>query len=438
MNAPHPPRLIKTLDIKTPDIKTLDEKSQTMTTRTSPRQAFTLVEILVVIAILGILMGIAIPAISGAVTTAKQTAQKLEVNSIAQAVEQYQLKYGDYPPDGSNQAVLLRHMRKLFPRMAPSELTLLALLTDTSTSSTTPTTAMELAFSGTAMDRAEALVFFLGGFSSDVQHPLTGPGGPLDLLPGTTVGSVALADYQVNATRENSLFDFDPSRLTYKRASDTAPLLSSDEVLLNTNDARHGGQDLLPTYVAVSDNPAPLVYFDSRTYGVIGTDPVSSSATRTIYNGYLASSVGGIRPYKTRIGAEPPSGATYGSESAAFAAIKFHNPDTFQVITPGADKFFGRLVSNDLSDAGAAPITPPTPSTGSPIHFVTETGIPAKILASATGFNGLVFKDLSLGSRGYQDSEWAASYTDDPAINGHLDNITNFSASVLGNELSNE
>ncbi len=99
----------------------------------------------------------------------------MEVNTLAQAVERYAMDNGgDYPPDGSSNEILQRHMRKRFPRMTEPDITLLARLTDNNAS-------RPGAFSGVAMDRGEALVFFLGGFSKNLQLPLTGPGGPLDV-----------------------------------------------------------------------------------------------------------------------------------------------------------------------------------------------------------------------------------------------------------------
>ncbi|TWU19350.1 type II secretion system protein [Allorhodopirellula heiligendammensis] len=372
---------------------------------------FTLVEILVVIAIIGILAGVLIPAISNALGRAKTSAQRLEINALDQAVKAYEAKYGDFPPDGSSQAVLKRHMAKLFPRMADPDITFLDRLTDNRTDNTTGT------FSAAAMDRSEALVFFLGGFSKDIQHPLTGPGGPIVLMTGGTPSDIT--DYQYNATRDNAFFDFDTARLTINRASDTSPLLSSDEDLLNVADNLHGGNDILPAYRAIDGGDAPIVYFDSRTYGVIAT--VSGVNT---YNGYLAPSVGAVRPYKSDQAIQPPpAGGDYATEQSAFAAVKFQNPNTFQIISPGSDLFFGKLISIDATNAGALPV-----------HF-TNSGVPAWPNASATTSGGLVFTNANVGSKGFQDSQWPATYVADENINGNLDNVTNFTESTLGNGL---
>lgn len=374
--------------------------------RQSVTSGFTLVEILVVITIIGILAGLLIPAIAAAVGRAKTAAQRLEINALDQAVKAYEAKYGDYPPDGSNLAVMTRHLQKLFPRMAPTELDMLKLLTDNRTDDILGD------FSGVAMDRSEALVFFLGGFSNDIQHPISGPGGPIELVSGGNAANIT--DYQYNATRDNAFFDFDPARLMIGRASESDPLMSTDETLLSINDAPHGGNDPLPAYRAIAGDNAPIVYFDSRTYGVIS----SSSGTNT-YNGYLASSVGGVRPYKSDQAIKPPVGTTYGSEQAAFDAVAFQNPNTFQIISPGSDLLFGKLVSTDAANPAA-----------SPVHF-TASGVPYTPIAAATAPSGLVFTAPSVGAKGFQDSQWGGG----EKINGHLDNVTNFTESTLGNGL---
>lgn len=380
--------------------------------RQSVTSGFTLVEILVVITIIGILAGVLIPAIANALGRAKIAAQRLEINALDQAVKAYEAKYGDYPPDGSNQAILKRHLQKIFPRMAPTELTLLDLLTDNSDTDTAGSL-----FSGVAMDRSEALVFFLGGFSNDIQHPISGPGGPIELK---RLGDASkITHYQYNATRDNAFFDFDPARLMIGRVTELDPLMSTDESLLGLVDGPHGGIDPFPAYQAIAGDDAPIVYFDSRTYGVIAT--VSGVNT---YNGYLASSVGAVRPYKSDQGIKPPSGATYGIEQAAFDAVAFQNPNTFQIISPGSDLFFGKLVSNSGGTL--------------PVHF-TAAGVPYIPNDAATAPSELIFPNVvantKVGSKGFQDSEWVTSTVADENINGNLDNVTNFTESTLGNGL---
>ena len=183
------------------------------------RPGFTLVEIMVVVVIIGILTALVVPATMRAITRARDTEAKMEVAAIADAVDQYHLKYGDFPPDGSDFQVLVRHMRKITNnRIGQPDLALLQTLTHPDGSN----------FSPVAMDRAEALVLFLGGFSSDLVHPLTGPGGPFEVLDPSNQGSTNLAHYQYNATRDNAFFEFKPERLTIALQGNR--YVSTDEV----------------------------------------------------------------------------------------------------------------------------------------------------------------------------------------------------------------
>jgi prepilin-type N-terminal cleavage/methylation domain-containing protein len=69
-------------------------------TTTAPirRSAFTLIELLTVIAIIAILMGLLFPAIGTIKESARKTQAKNDVTNIVAAVKQYYTEYGKYPP----------------------------------------------------------------------------------------------------------------------------------------------------------------------------------------------------------------------------------------------------------------------------------------------------------------------------------------------------
>lgn len=264
----------------------------------SSRKGFTLVELLVVIAIIGVLVGITLPAIQAVRMQFDKSANKFEVQSLNDAVEQYRSKYGDYPPDGSSFAIMERHLRKAIPNIIQSEIDLLR---------------------GAQMDPAEALVFFLGGFSSDSQRPFTGKGGPI-----VNTGTIAMPVYNYNPARENSLYEFQTSRL-----------------VLNDETAFAGGiSDLLPVYMARNNSVTegcPYVYFDSRTYNAN-----RGTTASPIYNCYQPSDIvattiassergklGAVRPYLSAV------------NGAGARDFIFENSKTFQIIGPGTDGFYG-------------------------------------------------------------------------------------------------
>jgi len=63
-------------------------------------KAFTLIELLTVIAIIGILAGITIAVIGGVQENSRKAQAKSELAALAQALENYKRQYGDYPQLG--------------------------------------------------------------------------------------------------------------------------------------------------------------------------------------------------------------------------------------------------------------------------------------------------------------------------------------------------
>ena len=197
-------------------------------------------------------MGIAVPAIFGVIETAKSTKQRLEIGQIEQAIERYQEKYGDYPPDFSDWTVVERHYRKIFPRIETAQLQLLQRLLDVNPASDItplPLNANAPAHDASRMDRAEALVWTLGGYSNNPLRPFTGDGGPLLLVPGTD------GLYQINLDRDNALYEFDTSRLDLEITSKDSPTNAGN--YWKSSDSTDARPDPFPHYAA-SDDGTPL------------------------------------------------------------------------------------------------------------------------------------------------------------------------------------
>lgn len=78
-------------------------------------KGFTLIELIAVIAILGILAAIAIPRITGSVSTAKTNADKANAQIIGQAAERYMTEKGldKVPNDNINQLVADGYLNKV-------------------------------------------------------------------------------------------------------------------------------------------------------------------------------------------------------------------------------------------------------------------------------------------------------------------------------------
>src|SRR4051812_13683620 len=140
----------------------------------TPRRAFTLVELLVVITIIGILAALITVAAIGALKKAQEAQIKAEINQVATAVDDYKNKYTAYPPncqtDGSGATTPIddngvltdvrRHIKQLAPRSQESD-DMAFVLTGQGPADKTKFTSGELKGGITA---SEAVVFWLGGF----------------------------------------------------------------------------------------------------------------------------------------------------------------------------------------------------------------------------------------------------------------------------------
>jgi general secretion pathway protein G len=72
------------------------------------QKGFTLVELMVVLAIIGVLAGIAVPSYNSYLNKAKQTKIKLDIAVLEQAVELYQMDTGKYPSTSEGLQALMQ------------------------------------------------------------------------------------------------------------------------------------------------------------------------------------------------------------------------------------------------------------------------------------------------------------------------------------------
>jgi prepilin-type N-terminal cleavage/methylation domain-containing protein len=257
---------------------------------------FTLVELLVVMVILGILVSLVVVAATRALGTGQETQIKLELDNIALALEQYKNTYGSYPPNcvttqaNTPDADLERHLKKAFPRHREPINDLKKLCN--------PRISGEL---DPPLTPAEAIVFWLGGFSADPEYPITGPGGP---------------SYPLNE-RNGSLFDFDQTRVQ--------PSLDASG---NPRSVTVGTRKILMFVYRPPKLTQPYVYFDTSRY-------LPPSGPRSNWPAYMdpadASRLERVRAY-IRLGRNS-------------SRPEFVNSQKFQLISAGLDDDWGTDLS---------------------------------------------------------------------------------------------
>lgn len=77
--------------------------------RRSGDEGFTLLELLVALAILALIVGIATPRVIGYLSTAKSEAARIQIESLSQALDLYRLDVGAYPTQAQGlQALVTR------------------------------------------------------------------------------------------------------------------------------------------------------------------------------------------------------------------------------------------------------------------------------------------------------------------------------------------
>lgn len=355
--------------------------------RNARRSGFTLVEVLVVIAIIGVLVALTVPAVQLAYKAVQQRAIALECQSLAQAVEAYRNKYDDYPPDGLDEAVMRRHLRKAFPNISSSEFDLLS----------NPNVVTGNSAIKSVMEPSEALVFFLGGFSDDPSYPISGKGGPIYILGinGKQVYSseptANIASIQYNPDRQNPLYDFKQAQLTIDAVG--ALTVSTDD------DITGAARDLMPAYHP-SGKKMPFLYFDSRTY-----------QPKTDANQFVTVSGDIAYPYRsTAINTKvDPSIDTITNRSNYF---RFMNEKTFQIVSAGLDDNYGG-------------------ETGLFYMFKPSNGESA---GSANSGDSLGLLD-PITSGTHPDPTYTRFLNSEGT--SQLDNVTNFSEGTLEGSLSN-
>jgi len=249
------------------------------------RPAFTLTELLVVIAIIAVLAGLIAAAAVNALENANRNRIALEIRNISASIEEFKNDYGAYPPNCMNpnpmtsptpgtaaayvQSDIIRMFKKAFPRHQEPQALIegLAGLMRTGSNAILPNGPVEQ-----GLTAAEAMYFWLGGFSADEQYPISGPGGPsFDDADGDNDGNLEASDEQLES--RNRRYEFDLTRLGPRNDEGMFDESRGRSIeyfvdLNHDNDVDDAGEERrinLWRYTP-SGSEQPLVYFDTSRY----------------------------------------------------------------------------------------------------------------------------------------------------------------------------
>jgi prepilin-type N-terminal cleavage/methylation domain-containing protein len=350
-------------------------------------KAFTLIELMIVIVIIGVLVALLLPVVTGAVRTAKHARVAAEFDVLSVKLEAFKVKYGEYPPSrimlsedgawnfaddtmipvagGAGEDITygqlsqrtVSYIRRFWPQV-PISTTAAPLFDGSGTwydfdgdgTFDKPTTPGR----GVILDGTEALVFWLGGIpldtgtSGDPELSLSGfargkfnfPG--LGLRPHPFRNQLENANLAYHGDRDPSFHEFAPSRLA-----------DSDG-------------DGFPEFLDSLGTGKPIAWF--RSEGNVGYDPndcnlpepdttgTVQAVTRTFRVGFVTASGG-------RLAISPGPNPMTTSAANTGVTTAWHKPGSFQFLSAGADGLFGvggRYREDGKTFADKMPLEPTT------------------------------------------------------------------------------
>jgi len=358
------------------------------TTNHGPRAAFTLVELLVVIVIIGILASLITVAAVGALKTARKTSIKAELSEISSGIEEYKNKTTAYPPncqtDGTagpidDSAVfvdLKRHLKQAFPRHQEPDDLIQRLCGSAS--------GGVQAKGG--LTAGEAVVFWLGGFSSDPKYPISGEGGPSYAVIDSSKGiNIPAANRNKADPIENRkwVYPFDITRLGPRKSDgyfdDSAAVGARYiEYQVNVNGVTQTRRINLWQYKP-SKSDQPYLYFDTSRHPAYDNTVAATSRFDP-----PAATAPTLIPLEVYAFKKANPTVTTGAPP-----ITFINPEKFQVIHCGIDNVwddgsanqFKKMTSRYVASTNASDylLFPTGPFVGdladTSVNFAAETTI---------------------------------------------------------------
>ena len=321
-----------------------------------PPSAFTLVELLVVITIIGILAALITGAAINAMNKAKQAAITMELQQIGAAMEDLKNEMGAYPPNalGNGQGYTTTSMfnkiesdfermfKKAFPRSQEPSGLIKALAGNVGGNALVGKPSVLT----NGMTPSEAMVFWLGGFSKDTQYPISGTGGP-SFADGDDSNNTLDPSDEVLENR-NFRYEFDMGRLSPK---DSSSGIFNGRTITYDSPLPGGGrrQINLWTYVP-SGSLFPVIYFDTSRHDPEDYDPNLADAG--------ADPIYAIKQLREGFNT---------TNTPKVSDITFANQGKYQILHCGTDDIWGNFTpfwirqaanANDASAVGVSPEGP--------------------------------------------------------------------------------
>ena len=271
------------------------------------RRGFTLVELAVVIVIIAILAAMLIPAIGNSIRSAKITRIGVEISLLEQSLEKYKLEFGEFPPDFTSfnpsdidgtprlaqiSAIVGAHLSRNFRRRAGDDLPVMINVATGEVSQVTDAFLIE------NLDPAEALPFWLGGFSNDPQYPISGDGGR---QPFFEFDKTRLLDRDNDGFLEYYPPNSQTPYVYYKAEPDAGENFAYARVnsFINASPRSHSGGAWAEA-VAASNNNYPVPYFTDRVVpnaqNLGPDDPTTAAAAPRTFQIICASLDGRFGP----------------------------------------------------------------------------------------------------------------------------------------------
>ncbi len=306
--------------------------------------AFTLTELLVVITIIAILAGLITGAAVNALGRAKEAAITAELQQIGGSIEDLKNDLGAYPPNAMvkpsaptnilAQDDILRMFKKAFPRNQEPPRLIYALAGVTG--NVQNNNDVELLPGG--MTGAEAVFFWLGGFSSDVQYPISGPGGPSFAVDNSVSGNGEVLEDR------NLRYEFDLGRLGPRTAEGVFDSSSGNGRSITYTDPRTGNLRRINFWqYTPQGSQQPIVYYDCSRH-------LPAEYDLPIF-GYDGNSIREPQVYAIKKFREGTA-ARQNPED-----IRFVEDKKFQVLHCGTDDVWGNFTGFSYLDNGYAGVT---------------------------------------------------------------------------------